>query len=153
MTQKNITKENFQIIGIKIKTSNQKAMQDIPQLWNKFYTEDIKNQIPNKLNEDILAIYSEYEGDHTKPYSYMLGCVVDSLEIIPKGMIGITIPSAKYEIFIAKGKMPDKVIETWQQIWQPETDSKRSYKTDFEIYGKKYKNPENSEVEIYIGIK
>jgi len=68
-------------------------------------------------------------------------------------MTGMTIPSAEYKIFIAKGKMPDKVVEMWQHIWQPEIDSKRSYKTDFEVYGEKYGNPENSEVEIYIGMK
>jgi len=152
MTQKIITRESLQIIGIKIKTSNQNAMQDIPQLWNRFYAEDIK-KIQNKLGEDVFAIYTEYEGNYTKPYSYILGCTVSSLDPIPDGMTGMTIPSAKYEIFIAKGKMPDKVVETWQHIWQSEIDAKRVYKTDFEVYGEKYGNPENSEVEIYIGIK
>jgi predicted transcriptional regulator YdeE len=153
MTQKTITKESFHIIGIKMKTSNQSAMQDISQIWNKFFSEDIKNKIPNKLSEDIFAVYTEYEGDYTKPYSYILGCSVSSLDSIPDGMVGMTIPSARYEIFIAKGKMPDKVVETWQHIWQPEIDAKRSYKTDFEIYGDKYGNLENSEVEICIGLK
>jgi predicted transcriptional regulator YdeE len=151
--QKTITKEAFKIIGIEIKTSNQKAMQDIPQLWNRFYAEDIKNKILNKSSEDVFAVYTEYEGDHTKPYSYILGCAVGSLDSIPDGMIGITIPSSKYEIFTAIGKMPDKVVETWQDIWHPEVDAKRTYKTDFEVYGEKYGNPENSEVEIYIGVK
>jgi predicted transcriptional regulator YdeE len=153
MAQKTITKASFKIVGIKIKTSNQKAMEDIGKVWKRFYAEDIKDAIPNKLNDDVYAVYTEYKGDYTKPYSYILGCAVSSLNTIPSGMIGITIPSAKYEVFIAKGKMPDKVVETWQQIWQPEIDKKRSYNIDFEIYGKKYNDPANSEVEIYIGIK
>lgn len=153
MTQKIITKDTLHIIGIRIKTSNQTAMQDIPEIWNKFYTENVKNKIPNKIDEEVFAIYTEYEGDYTKPYTYILGCSVSSLDSIPNGMVGMTIPSARYEIFIAKGKMPDKVVETWQHIWQPEIDAKRAYKTDFEIYGDKASDPENAEVEIYIGVK
>ncbi len=136
-----------------MKTSNQKATKDIAQLWNKFFSKDIKHKIPNKLSEDVFAIYTEYEGDHTKPYSYILGCSVSSLDSIPNEMVGMTIPVARYEIFLAKGKMPNKVVETWQHIWQPEINTKRAYKTDFEIYGDKYGNPENSEVKIYIGLK
>ena len=147
-----ITKDTFQVIGIKIKTSNQRAVQDIAQIWGRFFSEDIKNKIPNKLSGDVFAIYTEYEGDHSKPYSYILGCAVSSLGSIPDGMIGMTIPSAEYEVFIAKGKMPDAVVEVWQHIWQPEIDSKRSYKTDFEVY-REYGNPESTEVEIYIGMK
>ena len=72
-------------------------------------------------------------------------------EDIPNG-IGKSISSAKYEIFTAKGKMPDKIVET-QYIWSPEIDAKRSYVTDFEVYGDKYDDLDNSEVEIYIGVK
>lgn len=153
MNQKNVNKETFKIIGIEIHTSNEKTMVDIPKLWEKFYTENIKDRIPNKINSDVLAVYTNYEGNHTKPYSYILGCEVNSLDAIPEGMIGKSIPSAQYEIFIAKGKMPDKIIEMWQHIWNPDIEKRRAYVADFEVYGAKYGNPENSEVEIYIGIK
>ena len=153
MNQKIITKETFQIIGIEIYTSNEKATIDIPKLWEKFYTENVKDRIPNKINDEILAIYTNYEGNHTKPYSYILGCEVSSLDIIPEGMISKTILATQYEIFIAKGKMPNEIVKTWQHIWSPDIENRRSYISDFEVYGDKYGDPENSEVEIYIGIK
>jgi predicted transcriptional regulator YdeE len=153
MNQKIIIKETFQIIGIEIRTSNEKTMIDIPKWWEKFYAENVKDKIPNKINGDVLAVYTNYEGNHTKPYSYILGCEVNSLDTIPEGMVGKIILSAQYEIFTAKGKMPDKIIETWQRIWNPEIEKRRAYVTDFEVYGTKYGDPENSEVEIYIGIK
>lgn len=153
MNPKSVTKETFQVIGIKIVTSNQKAIEDIPQIWERFFIEDVKGKVSNKMNDDIFVVYSDYEGDHTKPYSYTLGCEVSSLDVIPDGMSGITVPSAEYEVFPAKGKIPDIVIETWQHIWQPEINKKRSYTVDFEVYDGKYGNPENSEVEIYIAIK
>jgi predicted transcriptional regulator YdeE len=153
MNQKIINKESFKIIGIEIHTSNEKTMIDIPKMWGKFVTENIKDRIPNKINNDVLAVYTNYEGNHTKPYSYILGCEVSSLDIIPEGMISKTILSAQYEIFTAKGKMPDEIIKTWQHIWNPDIENRRAYVFDFEVYGDKYGNPENSEVEIYIGIK
>lgn len=36
-------------------------------------------------------------------------------------------------------------------IW--ETNLKRTYTADFEIYGKDAKNPKDAEVDIYVGIK
>ncbi|MBZ2164546.1 GyrI-like domain-containing protein [Methanobacterium spitsbergense] len=153
MNQKTNSKKPFQVIGIEIRTSNEQAMEDIPSLWEKFYTKDIKKNIPNRLDNNVLAIYTNYEGNFTKPYTYILGCAVNSLSDIPDGMIGKSISSAKYEIFTAKGKMPDKIVEVWQYIWSPEIDVKRSYVTDFEVYGDKYNDLENSEVEIYIGVK
>jgi predicted transcriptional regulator YdeE len=153
MNQRTISKKSFQVIGIEMTTSNEKSMEDIPVLWEKFYTRDIKKNIPNKLDNNILAIYTNYEGNYTMPYTYLLGCVVSSLSDIPEGMIGKSISSAKYEIFTAKGKMPDKIVEAWQYIWGPEIDAKRSYVTDFEVYGDKYNDLENSEVEVYIGVK
>ncbi len=153
MNQRNITKDAFQVIGIEICTSNQTAMIDLPKLWGKFFAENIKDRIPNKVNSNFLAVYTNYEGNHTKPYTCILCCEVNSLDTIPAGMVGKTIPSAKYEIFTAAGKMPDKIVETWQYIWNSEIEKRRAYISDFEVYGEKYGNPESSEVEIYIGIK
>lgn len=153
MKPKNTTKETFQVIGIKIVTSSQKAMEDIPKLWERFFVENVKNKVSNKLNDDIFVVYTDYEGDYTKPYSYTLGYEVSSLDVVPDGMSGITVPSAQYEVFIAKGKIPDIVVETWLHIWQPEIDEKRSYTVDFEVYKGENDNPENSEVEICIAVK
>jgi predicted transcriptional regulator YdeE len=47
--------------------------------------------------------------------------------------------------------MKGVVIEGWQKIWS--TDLNRSYVADFEVYGEKTKNPEDAEVEIYVGIR
>ena len=153
MNHKIITKDAFQVIGIEIRTSNQKAMLDLPKLWDKFFAENIKNQIPNKVNSNYLAVYTNYEGNHTKPYTCILCCEVNTLDTIPAGMVGKTIPFAKYEVFTVVGKMPDKIFEAWNDIWNSDIEKRRAYIADFEQYGNKYGNSENSEMEIYIGIK
>lgn len=72
--------DTFYVIGIAVRTTNenQKAAQDIPVLWNKFMTEGIINQIPNKADHAIYCIYTDYEKDYTKPYTTILGCKVNS---------------------------------------------------------------------------
>jgi len=67
----NTKKDELTIVGLSVRTSNApgKADKDIPKLWDKFMAENITTQIPNKTDETIYAIYTDYEGDHTKPYT------------------------------------------------------------------------------------
>jgi predicted transcriptional regulator YdeE len=78
------------VIGIEVRTTNEneQAAKDIPVLWEKFMKENVLNNIPNKIDNTIYSIYTEYEKDHTKPYTTLLGCKVESLENIPEGMAG-----------------------------------------------------------------
>jgi len=80
----------FNIIGIPVRTSNEngKSAQDIDALWEKFMSENIVGQIPNKISQNVYSVYTDYEGDYTQPYTTLLGCKVTSLEEIPKGMVG-----------------------------------------------------------------
>ena len=146
--------ENFQLIGISVRTSNQdqQAAQDIPALWSRFMMEKIQEKIPNKLDQEIYAVYTNYEGDHTMPYDAVIGCRVNSLDNIPEGMKGFQFDGGTYEKIIAKGDLnKGAVINAWMKIWQSDLD--RDYSADFEIYGEKAMNPEAAEVEILIGLK
>ncbi len=49
--------------------------------------------------------------------------------------------------------MPNAVINTWLDIWNRNEELSRKYTYDFEVYGEKSQNGENSEVEIYIATK
>lgn len=143
--------EAFHIIGINVRTTNenQQAAKDIPTLWNTFMTEDIINKIPNKVNNTIYAIYSDYESDHTKPYTTYIGCQVLSLENIPENMIAKTIMKGNYTKFTTTGDLSKGLVyDEWMKIWN--TPLNRKYTTDFEVYGEKAQNPTNAEVAIYI---
>src|SRR5690606_36497382 len=93
----------FHVIGISVRTTNEngQAMQDIPALWTRFVEEQVATQIPGKINEDLYCIYTDYEKDHTRPYTTLLGCRVTSLEQIPKGMTGKTFTEGNYTRFTA----------------------------------------------------
>lgn len=151
---RNQTIKVFHVIGIAVRTTNEnnKAAQDIGALWTKFMSENIAKQIPGKISHTIYSIYTEYEKDHTKPYTTILGCRVENIEHIPDGMVGITIAEGQYAHFLAKGNlMQGAVYQAWENIWQSDID--RAFTTDFEVYGEKAQNPEAAEVDIFIALK
>ncbi|MFK8056303.1 MAG: GyrI-like domain-containing protein [Saprospiraceae bacterium] len=146
--------EAFKVIGISVRTSNEngQAGQDIPQLWSRFMSEGIAAQIPNKVDDRIFSIYTNYLGDHTGPYDTILGCEVSSLDEIPEGMIGQSFEGGLHAKFISKGDLTQgAVYGTWAEIWQ--TELNRTYTADFEVYGEKAADPTNGEVDIFVAIR
>lgn len=146
--------QKFNVIGISIRTTNEKGQsaKDIEALWEKFWGEEIQKQILNKINDDIYAVYTDYETDYTRPYTLIIGLPVSSLEDIPEDFVGITIEKDVYKKFLSKGKMPDTILATWMKIWQNK-NLKRTYNADFTIHGKNYYNGDNAEVETFISVK
>ena len=144
----------FYIIGIAIETTNAngQAAQDLGQLWEQFFAQQISTQLPTKLSDDIYAIYTDYESDYTGKYTAIIGHKVTALTDIPKGMVRKVIPSGNYQSFLAKGAMPAAVGATWQQIWAQDEVLNRAYQADFEVYGAKSQQGDESEVAIYIGL-
>ena len=147
-----LTTGGFRLIGLQLdgKTynSNGQSGRDCGFLWQKFQSEDYYSRISGKLNDEIYAVYFDYEGDHTQPYSYFIGCKVDSSADVPEGMSSIYITEGSYIRLIAEGKMPDCVAEKWVEIW--ESDIERRYTYDFEVYGEKSRDWNNSTVEILL---
>lgn len=151
---KTTTIQPFDIIGISVRTTNEnmQASKDISGLWNKFMSENIMAQIPNKIDNNIYSVYTDYEKDHTKPYTTLLGCKVSNLDSIPKGMIGKSFKGGNYTIFTAKGNIKEgSIYKEWGKIWN--ADIQRAYTADFEVYGEKAQNPENAEADIFVAIK
>ena len=150
----NMKVEPFKVIGISVRTTNEngQAAKDIPVLWEKLINEDILNAIPNKIDNTIYSIYTDYEKDHTKPYTTVLGCKVESLDNIPEGMVGYSFDGGDYIRFTTKGDLSkDLVINEWIKIWNMELG--RIFTADFEIYGEKAQNPSDAEVDILIAVK
>jgi predicted transcriptional regulator YdeE len=144
----------FYILGIAVRTTNEngQATKDIPQLWNRFMSENIAAQIPNKVSDDIYCLYTDYEGDYTRPYTTILGCRVHNLAEIPAGFTSKPVEEGEYTVFTAKGKIAEGVVfQEWQKIWS--TELPRNYGTDFEVYGSKAKDPDNAAIDIFIGLK
>jgi predicted transcriptional regulator YdeE len=150
----NVKIEPFKLIGITVRTTNQneKAAKDIPNLWGKFMSENILGKIPNKIDDTIYCVYTDYESDHTQPYTTLIGCKVENLDEIPNGMIGKSFDGGNYVKMSTKGDLEKGIIiNEWFKIW--EMDLNRTFTADFEVYGQKAQNPNDAEVDFLIAIK
>ncbi len=146
--------DTFKIIGISVRTTNEnnQAAKDIPALWEKFMSQNLLDNIPDKVDSTLYSIYTDYEKDHTRPYTTILGCKVENLDHIPEGMVGKSFDGGHYIRFTAKGNLEEGlVINEWIKIWN--TDLSRVFTADFEIYGEKAKNPSDAEVDILIAVQ
>lgn len=68
-------------------------------------------------------------------------------------MIGREFSATKFQKFTAKGEMPNAVMQTWKTIWEQDEVLNRAYQYDFEVYGEKSQNGNESEVEIFVSVK
>ena len=68
--------------GISIRTTNEnmQAVNDIGKLWEEFWNKNIFSFTENKKNNKMYGVYTNYEGDHTKPYVFYACCEVKSKE-------------------------------------------------------------------------
>lgn len=143
---------SFYIIGISVRTINKdnQSGNDIGNLWNKWFSEDLSTKIPNKISDDIINMYTDYNSDEHDFYTAVLGHKVSSLDMIPEGFIGKHILDENYKEFISKGKLPECVLNTWENIWNSKLD--RKYTADFDVYNSMTMNPEDVEVITYLSI-
>lgn len=148
-------KGEFQLIGLNLgrKTSNEAGQSgiDCGNLWQKFETGGFAEKIPDLLSNAIYAVYFDYEGDHSKPFSYFIGCKVKLGTKVPTGMDRLIVPSQNYSKVIAMGEMPDCLKESWSKIWTSQID--RAYQFDFEIYDDRSRDWDDAEVEIFVSSK
>jgi predicted transcriptional regulator YdeE len=146
--------EPFQVIGISVRTTNEnnQAAKDIGDLWGKFMGENVLGAIPNKVDNTVYSIYTDYESDHTKPYTTILGCKVQNLHAIPEGMVGKSFEGGNYVKLSAKGDlMKDLIINKWKEIW--EMDLARAFTADFEVFGEKVQDPNEAEIDFLIAVE
>lgn len=145
--------EPFYVIGLAIRTTNENAQAatDIGNLWGKFLAEDIKSVIPNKVDDTVYCLYTEYESDYTKPYTTILGCKVTNLDNVPEGMVGKSFEGGDYTKMSSRGDlMKGLIVDKWNQIWN--MDLNRRYTVDFEVFGEKAQDPSDAEIDFLISI-
>lgn len=141
--------DEFDVVGISVVTDNAKGTDDINALWERFFKDSVGQYVPDKVNDNIYAVYSDYEGDHEKPYRLTIGYRVSG-KVTPDNMTRICIIDQPYAILSAAGEQPKALIETWEAVWSG--DLPRSFKTDFELYGPRFFEDGINEVLIHIGI-
>lgn len=142
--------EAFDVVGITTITNNARGTEDINALWERFFKDSIGQKVQHKTDDVIYAVYSDYEGDHTKPYRLTIGYRVNAATKTPDDLHKISIAAQSYALLSAAGKQPEALIETWTAIWS--ADLERSFKTDFEVYGPRFFQDGVNEILLHIGV-
>ena len=159
MQPKIVDQDEFQVVGIVARTTNAKEMSGegiIGSQWGKFYKDGILDKIPDKVDSTIYAVYTVYESDRNGEYDFVIGAKVSSAPVIPPGMVARKIPKGRYAVVMtASGPVQQVVPQAWKEVWDLEDNKqiRRAYKADFEVYDQRSRDPQNSQVDLYIGIK
>lgn len=148
--------KGFTVMGIEARTNNAAEMGPngiILKQWEKFMTENLMAQIPNKADQSIIAGYTEYQSDFKGDYTFFLGMRVNSVGELPQGMVVKHVQPGKYKVLTSKqGQRGEVVVEVWKNIWS-NYEPLRTYRFDFELYDVRSQNPNKSIVDIYLGVK
>ncbi len=149
----------FYFAGFGTTTKNEKEMTDeaiIPQLWSRFYSEQISEQITNKKENTVLAVYTDYKTDVNGQYLFLIGHQLESNVSQEERIVVKKIPASTYLVFTSqRGPISEIVPKLWQDIWAYfETSTEvRTYTGDFERYDERAANPNDAIVDIYVAIQ
>ena len=150
----------FYVVGVTARTNNAQEMSGsgkIGGVWQTFLQPSLVAKIPNKIGVDLIAVYTDYEIDHTGHYTYLLGLPTSSIEAQPANLTVKHVPAGRYAVFTSgRGPVQQVVPEIWQRIWSmspEELGGTRSFYADFEIYDQRAADPENAQIDVYVGLR
>ena len=156
---KAIEQTGFEVIGIEVRTNNASEATGagaIPKQWQRLFAEGVLNRIPDRLDQSIVAVYTNYASDANGEYSFVLGAKVKPGSKAPSGMVAVPVPAGKYLEFVtAKGPGAEVVPPAWMQIYgyfQAHPAPARAFETDYEVYSET-SDPNAVQAHIFIGVK
>ena len=162
MNKAKINLNELKLVGLTARTNNKNEMNPdaskIGALAGNYWGNQIANAFKHRKNPGVTyAVYTEFESDENGDYTYFIGEEVECFDDQDLEQFKtLTIPASNYQKFTTEaGKIPDIVINAWQQIWQmneKDFGGKRQYIADFEIYDQRASDMNNAVLDIFIGI-
>lgn len=150
----------FYVVGIAERTSNQREMSGqgvIGNQWECLFGEHVLSKIPNRVDSNIYAIYTDYATDQNGEYTFLLGTKVSDASQVPVGMMAKRIPAGKYAVVTSeRAPIVEAVVGAWKTVWSlspAQLGGERAFQTDFELYDERATDPQNSQVDLYIALK
>ncbi len=143
----------FEVVGVSAKISGSEGgAEEINALWETFFKDLVGSKIESRQDDVVYAVYSDYEGDHTKPFRLTIGYKIfeDTDKPTPDGMHSVQVIEDEYGLVSTRGKQPEALMEGWKSIWQ--SDLNRNFKTDFEVYGPNFFEEGLHEALVAVGV-
>ncbi len=162
MQKTQVERPEIKIVGTMVRTRNSAEFDPltakIGPCVQQYFHNTLADQIPNRKNPGTtFSIFTEYESDYTGEYDYFIGEEVTDFGDLDGIFQTHIIPAQSYILFTnGPAPMPEVVITAWQEIWQMSDEDmggKRAYLSDFEVYDERASDPQDTTVDIYIGVK
>jgi predicted transcriptional regulator YdeE len=143
------TTEPMLVLGIPLRTHNDRAFQEIPAHWQRFSREGWLARIPQRADGDVYAVYThhEHEGvDNQGAYTLIVGARVTQADVVPEGLASAVIPPSRHAVFDVEAGRPEKVGERWLDVWA-HRELAKTFRCDHERYAS------DGSIEIRVGIR
>ena len=151
--------EPIYVAGFQVRTNNAREAAgtgEIGKLWGRFMQQNLAAQIPNRVGQTLMVVYSDYASDEKGDYNYLLGAPVSSVDALPAGLTYRRIPPGSYAVVTTeKGDVTQVVPAAWQHIWAmtpEELGGRRAFTEDYEVYDQRSADPKNAQVEIHLSL-
>ncbi len=149
----------IKLVGLSVRTSTKDQIDNntIGNTVTKYFSDAIANQIENRtLPGKTYCVYTDYESNEYGAYTYFIGEEVTEIDTASNDLSTLIIPAQNYIKFTSEsGAMPNVCISLWLKIWamnKSEFGHGRAYIADFEVYDERAIDPQNTVLDIYVGI-
>jgi predicted transcriptional regulator YdeE len=143
-----VVRDSLTVVGIATRVIDDPP-SEIGRLWQRFVAEGVLARVPHRAGTDVYSVYTEYEGDHTQPYTVLLGCAVTQVGAMPEGLVARTVPAATYAVLSGVAGRPDAIGRAWQEIYAAALP--RTYSGDFDLhYGD---GPRAGTVDVHVAVR
>lgn len=149
--------DSFIVVGVTVRTTaaaEAGGQGKIPGLWQDAFSNGQLEQIPNRVGDGIVVVYSDFTP--AGEYDYTLGVRVSSADKVPDGMVKRTVAAGRYAVFQSEQGPPQEIIPAlWQHIMSlspQQLGGERAHQTDFETYPP-ITDPSNMQMTAHIGLK
>src|SRR5262249_52163146 len=109
LTPRITTESEILVMGISQRTNNTAEARSsgvIPKTWERFMKEGLLQQIPNRTDANVIALYTDYTSDTDGDYSFVLGAKVTDGGQIPSGRVLKRIPAGRYAVLTRQRSSP-----------------------------------------------
>lgn len=120
------------VMGIHARVSNAE-LNKLGDLWRRFHQSGDHSIVAARLSDMHYCVYCEYEGDHTQPYTVVIGCEVAEGTPQAEGLKVVGVEAGRFAVYTRPYEQPNPVFATWEEIWATPLD--RRYQADYDRYG------------------
>jgi predicted transcriptional regulator YdeE len=120
------------VMGVHTRASHAE-LNKIGDLWRRFHAMVDHKIVATRRNDMHYCVYCEYEGDHTQPYTVVIGCEVAEATPEVEGLKTVRVEAGRFAVYMRPYERPNPVFATWEEIWSTPLD--RSYQADYDRYG------------------